>query len=86
VALLEKARDALAAHNWALAFDLLSESRETSSLAAEDLDELAEAAWRTGRIDICIEALERAYQEFVGRGALGFSSNRRRSTCPRSSI
>lgn len=66
--LLEKARDALAAHNWALAFDLLSEAREISGLAAEDLDALAEAAWWTGRIDICIEALERVYQEFVGSG------------------
>lgn len=68
VAVLEEARDALAAHNWALAFDLLSEARETSGLAAEDFGALAEAAWWMGRLDVCIEALERAYQEFVASG------------------
>jgi ATP/maltotriose-dependent transcriptional regulator MalT len=68
VALLGRARDALTAHNWALAFDILSEARETSNLAAEDFDALAEAAWWMGRLDVCIEALERAYQEFVGSG------------------
>jgi ATP/maltotriose-dependent transcriptional regulator MalT len=65
VHILETAREALAAHDWAVAFDQLSDLRDTSTLAPEDLEALAEAAWWLGRGEVSIEALERAYQEFV---------------------
>jgi DNA-binding CsgD family transcriptional regulator/tetratricopeptide (TPR) repeat protein len=60
-----KARQALAAHDWAAAFDVLTALTARSAPSAEDLDALAQAAWWIGRLDVSIDAHERAHQEFV---------------------
>jgi DNA-binding NarL/FixJ family response regulator len=58
----------MAAQEWSVAFDLLSEARARFGLSADDLDALGQAAWLLGRLDLAIEAHERAYQEFHARG------------------
>jgi DNA-binding CsgD family transcriptional regulator len=63
-----KARQALAAHDWATAFDVLTTLTATSAPSADDLDALAQAAWWLGRLDVSIDAHERAHQEFVASG------------------
>lgn len=65
---LTKARRAVAAHDWATAFDVLTTLAEASTLSAEDLDALAQAALWLGRLDVSIDAHERAHQAFVGSG------------------
>jgi class 3 adenylate cyclase len=57
----EEGRSAAARYAWAEAFDLLKEADEAAALEAEDLLQLAEAAWWTGRLDECIAARERAF-------------------------
>jgi len=61
------AREALAAHRWDEAFDLLSRAPE-SDLSPEDLEGLAEAAWFTAHADLALEAKERAHQRYLERG------------------
>jgi DNA-binding SARP family transcriptional activator len=63
-----KGREALAVRDWAAAFEMLSEVRQSESLGPDDFDALAEAAWWLGRLDDCIDARERAYDGFVGAG------------------
>ncbi len=65
---LHEARDAFERHAWQEAFDLLTAADESGSLAPEDLERLAEAAWWTGRMDDCIQARERAYAAYIEAG------------------
>lgn len=65
---LETARAAVGRAAWSTAFDLLSTLDAVSPLAAEDLTGLAEAAWWTGRLSVCIMARERAYAGFARDG------------------
>ena len=65
---LQEARDAFAGHAWREAFDLLTTADASGSLAPEDLERLAEAAWWAGRMDDCIQARERAYAAYIEVG------------------
>ncbi len=65
---LQQARDAIARYAWREAFDLLTTADASGSLAPEDLEGLAEAAWWTGRTDNCIEVRERAYAAYAKAG------------------
>lgn len=65
---LERAREAASDQEWATAFELFSDLDTTSSLAAEDLDTFAHAAWWLGRVEISIDARQRAYQRFFTSG------------------
>jgi ATP/maltotriose-dependent transcriptional regulator MalT len=62
------AREALEAHDWAGAFDVLMQLSETTELSADDLDALGQAAWWLGRMDVSIDAHQRAHQQFVALG------------------
>jgi len=66
---LHAARDALDAHRWKEAFDLLVRADGESPLEPEDLEALAEAAWFTARGDLAIEAKERAFKAYLDRGS-----------------
>lgn len=61
-AALEDARAKFNAHSWGEAFDLLSRCDRDSPLEADDLENLAEAAWWTSRLDDCLTARERAFE------------------------
>jgi class 3 adenylate cyclase len=65
---LQEARDAFDRHAWREAFDLLTTADASGSLAADDLERLAEAAWWAGRIDDCIQVRERAYAAYAEAG------------------
>jgi class 3 adenylate cyclase len=65
---LEAGREAARRHAWREAFDLLTAADAESSLAAEDLELLAEAAEWTGRLNLSIEAYERAHGAYAERG------------------
>ena len=62
------AREALDAHDWAAAFDALTQLSETTELSADDLDGLGQAAWWLGLMDVSIDAHQRAHQQFVAMG------------------
>jgi DNA-binding CsgD family transcriptional regulator/tetratricopeptide (TPR) repeat protein len=68
VDILDDGRAALQAREWATAFELLSDARAATTLAAEDLDGLAEASWWLGRLNDCIEAREAAFDGFSAAG------------------
>jgi class 3 adenylate cyclase len=57
----EGGRAAAARYAWIESFDLLKEADEAAGLDVDDLAQLAEAAWWTGRLDECIAARERAF-------------------------
>jgi class 3 adenylate cyclase len=57
----EGGRAAAARYAWIESFDLLKEADEAAGLDVDDLAQLAEAAWWTGRLDQCIAARERAF-------------------------
>jgi class 3 adenylate cyclase len=57
----EEGRAAAAKYAWTESFDLLKEADEAAGLDVDDLAQLAEAAWWTGRLDECIAARERAF-------------------------
>jgi ATP/maltotriose-dependent transcriptional regulator MalT len=59
---LERGREAARRLAWADAAAALSLADESSSLAAEDLELLATAAYLLGRVDDCLRALQRAQQ------------------------
>ncbi|MGH3034708.1 MAG: adenylate/guanylate cyclase domain-containing protein [Gaiellaceae bacterium] len=64
---VQAGRDAAARGAWRDAYDLLAPA--VPSLAAEDIEIVAEAAFWTGRLDEAIELRERAYTAYVGAGA-----------------
>ncbi len=68
VTTLERARQALADHAWADAYEGFAQAAEARTLAGEDLEQLAEAAWWTARPDACIDAWERAYEAHANAG------------------
>lgn len=67
---LAKARQAAEAQDWATVFEQFSELDDPTSLRAEDLEVLAQAAWWQGRIDVAIDAHERAYRGFFKSGKI----------------
>ena len=68
VATLEHARDALANHAWADAYDAFAIVDADHEMQGEDLEKLAEAAWWTAHPAECIDALERAYASYSRQG------------------
>jgi ATP/maltotriose-dependent transcriptional regulator MalT len=62
------AREALEAHDWATAFDLLTKLSESTALSADDAFALGQAAWWLGRMDVSVDAHQRAHQQFVASG------------------
>jgi class 3 adenylate cyclase len=65
---LEAGRDAARRHAWRDAYDLLRSADEDGRLEAEDLQNLAEAAWWTGHLDEAIALRERAYTKYSEAG------------------
>lgn len=59
--------EALARHDWTRAFDEL-QSIGLTELDADGLDRLADAAWWSSRIDVCIAARDAAYHVYDERG------------------
>jgi class 3 adenylate cyclase len=62
---LEAGRQAGRRHAWRDAYELLRRADEGGELTGEDLEQLAEAAWWTGRLDESIATRERAYAAYV---------------------
>jgi class 3 adenylate cyclase len=65
---LEAGRDAARRHAWKDAYELLRSADEDGLLEAEDLQNLAEAAWWTGHLDEAIALRERAYTKYSEAG------------------
>jgi hypothetical protein len=67
---LVRGREAAGRLAWADAYTALSLADRSSSLAAEDLELLATAAYLLGRVEDCLRALQRARQLHTERGDL----------------
>ena len=65
---LDRARHALASHDWADAYDAFASAAADQEMAGEDLEKLSEAAWWTAHPAECIDALERAYSTYSNQG------------------
>jgi class 3 adenylate cyclase len=65
---LEAGREAARKHAWRDAYELLQKADADGLLGAEDLEQLGEAAWWTGRLDEAIDFRERAYAGYVQAG------------------
>jgi class 3 adenylate cyclase len=65
---LEAGREAARRHAWRDAYALLRSADEDGRLEAEDLQNLAEAAWWTGHLDEAIALRERAYTKYSEAG------------------
>ena len=65
---LEAGRDAARRRAWRDAYELLGKANEDGLLGAEDLEQLAEAAWWTSHLDEAIDLRERAYAAYVETG------------------
>jgi hypothetical protein len=84
---LIRGRDACQRLAWAEAHSTLSAAAESRSLAGEDLELMACAAYLLGRIDECHQALRRAQQAYVADGRrtlanLGANPDRDRADLP----
>jgi hypothetical protein len=62
------AHEALAAHRWQEAFDLLTDADRDGRTEPRDLEALAQAAWFSGRSDLALEAKERAFTSHLDGG------------------
>jgi len=62
---LEAARSAIERNAWHEAFDLYRAAAETQVLGPEDLEELANAAWWTGRLEDNLAFRQQAYTGYV---------------------
>jgi tetratricopeptide (TPR) repeat protein len=67
-AILEQAREAAARGAWQDAHELLAQADRGQSLNPADLSLLADVAYAAGRLDVTIEAWERAYAEALRAG------------------
>jgi class 3 adenylate cyclase len=65
---LEAGREAARRHAWREAYDLLASADAEGRLTAEDLANLGEAAWWTGRLEQALALRERAYTGYVEAG------------------
>lgn len=65
---LPAARAALAARDWRCAYELFSAADQAASLAAEDIDGLAESAFWLGRYQESLPARQRAHHAFLRAG------------------
>jgi class 3 adenylate cyclase len=65
---LEAGRAAAQRYAWRDAYELLTEARKTDHLSAQDLEDIAAAAWWTGRLDEAIEFREQAHTAYIKAG------------------
>jgi class 3 adenylate cyclase len=65
---LAEGREAVRRRAWREAYDLLSGADTDGRLTADDLEQLAEAAWWTGRLEEAMTLRERAYTAHVAAG------------------
>jgi class 3 adenylate cyclase len=65
---LRAGREAAKRYAWREALDQLRAADAATPLAAEDLETLAEAAWWSGQLGICIDARERAFRAYLDAG------------------
>ena len=65
---LEAGREAARRHAWRDAYEFLRRADEEGNLTAEDLQNLAEAAWWTGRLEEAIALRERSYAAYAEAG------------------
>jgi class 3 adenylate cyclase len=65
---LAAARAALQRHDWQEAFDRFNEADAEGGLSGPDLDALSTAAFFVGRVDVVIDAKERAFHVFQEAG------------------
>lgn len=63
--LIQAGREALGRHSWTKALQCLQQADAETALSPDDLEQIAEAAWWTGRMDECCQLLERAYAGHV---------------------
>ncbi|MEE8491247.1 MAG: hypothetical protein V3S60_06360 [Acidimicrobiia bacterium] len=63
--LVASGREAMQRSDWATAFELLQEAASSENLEASALEDLASAAWWSGRPDDCINAREQAYAAYT---------------------
>ena len=68
---LVRGREAAGRLAWADAYAALSLADQSSSLAVEDLELLATAAYLLGHVEECLRALQRAQQLHTEAGDLG---------------
>lgn len=65
---LEAGREAVRRHAWRDAYELLASADGDGRLEAEDIENLGEAAWWTGRLEEALALRERAYAAFAEAG------------------
>src|SRR5215216_7204552 len=65
---VERAREALAQGAWQQAYDLLTEADASTPLSGPDLALLADVAYAAGRLDVTIDAWERAHAQSMRAG------------------
>jgi class 3 adenylate cyclase len=65
---LRAGREAAQRYAWREALELLRAADAANPLSAEDLEALAEAAWWSGQLGVCIEARERAFRMYLDAG------------------
>jgi class 3 adenylate cyclase len=65
---LEAGRAAAERYAWKEAYELLSAAHGSGALLAKDLEDVADAAWWTGRLDEAIEFREQAYTAYQEAG------------------
>ena len=65
---LAEGREAARRHAWRDAYELLGRADADGGLTAEDIENLAEAAWWTGHLEQAIELRERSYAAYVAEG------------------
>jgi class 3 adenylate cyclase len=65
---LAAGREAALRRAWREAYELLRSADENGNLSADDLQNLAEAAWWTGHLEEALDLRERAYAAYVQAG------------------
>lgn len=68
---LAAGREAARRHAWREAYELLNSADKDGRLTAEDLQNLAEAAWWTGHLEEALGVRERAYASYIEAGDTG---------------
>ena len=64
----QRAREALARHEWAEAYAVMAEADRAGALGPEELELLAQSAWWVGQQDAASDAWERAYTLYARSG------------------
>jgi tetratricopeptide (TPR) repeat protein len=64
----QRAREALARHDWGEAYEVMTEADRAGNLGPGDLEVLAQSAWWVGQQDTASDAWERAYALYARSG------------------